>query len=757
VDSYSIGLSGLSAAQKCLEVAGNNIANAATEGYHKQRVLLNPAYSSQVGSLVLGGGVEVADITRLIDTLLEEEILRQNSILEQASQELSTLRTVESAFGEFSGGNSLSAAMDEFFNALQDLSAHPGEIIWQKQVVSTAEALAGQFRTMRDFLGKLENQITLEVKNTVEQINTLASQIGDLNNRIQTMEIGGGKANNLRDQRDQYITELSKLIDIQTVSREYGVVDVFAGGLPLVIDTTVIGLETGLDGNGDLGVAIAGRDNYSPNVEGGRLGGLLSLKNELVGDIREDIDNLAGAMIQKVNQYHVQGVGSEGSFTELTGWRMMSENLADFEPPVNDGSIYIRLIYTDPDTGEQTITRSPRIDVDASTDTLATIAEKINAIDGLSASVVSSKLHIQADTDYKFDFLPAVLPEPEPTDSNLTGTTPPDISISGIYTGTINKTFIYRVIGSGDVGNGTLQLEVRNGFEPTNSNLTGTTPPDISISGIYTGIINQTFTCRVIGSGDVGNGTLQLEVRNGDDEVVTTLNIGSGYAAGDNLDIGDGVKVSLGTGDLNDGDSFEIDVDDEVVTTLNIGSGYAAGDNLNMSDGIKVSLGTGDLNDGDSFEIDVFADTDTSEVLSAAGINPFFSGNSASNMAVCSDITSTPGRIATALGANMTDNTNILRMAGLRDEDISSLEDMTAGEFYHQLVTNVGQNISIKQMRQDNSEVIVQNLTNQRDELSGIDINEEAARLLAIEQMFQAMAKFMTAVQSSILAIMDIM
>ena len=711
MDSYSIGLSGLSAAQKCLEVAGNNIANAATEGYHKQRVLLNPAYSSQVGSLVLGGGVEVADITRLIDTLLEEEILRQNSILEQASQELSTLRTVESAFGEFSGGNSLSAAMDEFFNALQDLSAHPGEIIWQKQVVSTAEALAGQFRTMRDFLGKLENQITLEVKNTVEQINTLASQIGDLNNRIQTMEIGGGKANNLRDQRDQYITELSKLIDIQTVSREYGVVDVFAGGLPLVIDTTVIGLETGLDGNGDLGVAIAGRDNYSPNVEGGRLGGLLSLKNELVGDIREDIDNLAGAMIQKVNQYHVQGVGSEGSFTELTGWRMMSENLADFEPPVNDGSIYIRLIYTDPDTGEQTITRSPRIDVDASTDTLATIAEKINAIDGLSASVVSSKLHIQADTDYKFDFLPAVLPEPEPTDSNLTGTTPPDISISGIYTGTINKTFIYRVIGSGDVGNGTLQLEVRNGFEPTNSNLTGTTPPDISISGIYTGIINQTFTCRVIGSGDVGNGTLQLEVRNGDDEVVTTLNIGSGYAAGDNLNIGDGIKVSLGTGDLNDGDSFEIDV---------------------------------------------FADTDTSEVLSAAGINTFFSGNRASNMAVCSDITSTPGRVATALGADMTDNANVLRMAGLRDEAIGSLGDMTAGEFYRQLVTNVGQEISVKQMRQDNSEVIVQNLTNQQSELSGVDINDEAARMLVIQQMFQAMAKYMTTVQSSMLSIMDI-
>lgn len=657
MDSFSIGLSGLSTAQKCLDVIGNNIANAATEGYHKQRVILNPAYSSQIGSLVIGGGVEVADISRLIDTLLEQEILRQNSTLEQASQELSTLRTVESSLGEFSGGNSLNTTMDNFFNALQDLSVHPGEAVWQSQVVSAAEALAGQFRTMGEFLTGLESQITLEAENTVKQINTLTAQIGDLNNKIQTMEIGGGKANNLRDQRDQYITELSKLTDVQTVSREYGVVDVTGGGLPLVIGTTVIELETGLNEDGDLGVAIAGRYNYSPNIEGGKLGGLLSLKNELVGKIREDIDNLAGTVIQKVNQYHVQGVGSEGSFTELTGWSLTSENLADFEPPVNDGSIYIRLIYTDPVTGEQTITRPPGIDVNASTDTLTTIAEKIDAIDGLSASVVSSKLHIQADTNYKFDFMPAVLPE------------------------------------------------------PTVRNLTCLSQPNIAVSGVYTGTENQTLTCTVAGSGAVGNGTLQLEVRNGANELITTLNIGSGYAAGDNLNIGDGIKVSLSTGDLNNGDNFGIDV---------------------------------------------FGDTDTSEVLSAVGINTFFSGSLASNMEVCSDITSTPGRIATTLGADMTDNANVLRMAGLRDESLVGLGNMTASEFYHQLVTNVGQDISIKQMRQDNSNVIVQNLTNQRDELSGVDVNDEAAKMLVIQQMFQAMAKFMTTVQSSLVTIMGI-
>ena len=70
--NFSIGISGLSAAQAALDVIGNNIANAATEGYHRQRIELTPAYSSQTGSVLLGGGVDVAGVTRLVDNLLEQ-------------------------------------------------------------------------------------------------------------------------------------------------------------------------------------------------------------------------------------------------------------------------------------------------------------------------------------------------------------------------------------------------------------------------------------------------------------------------------------------------------------------------------------------------------------------------------------------------------------------------------------------------------------------------------------------------------------
>ena len=143
-------------------------------------------------------------------------------------------------------------------------------------------------------------------------------------------------------------------------------------------------------------------------------------------------------------------------------------------------------------------------------------------------------------------------------------------------------------------------------------------------------------------------------------------------------------------------------------------------------------------------------------MLAAVGINTFFSGSGALNIAVCSDIAATPGRVATALGAEMTDNTNALRLAGVRDEAVSSLNAMTPGEFYHRLVTDIGQQLSIKKMRQDNVEVIVQSLANQQGNISGVNINDEAAQLLIFEQMFQAMAKYIATVRSTISSIMEI-
>ena len=380
MDSFDIGISGLDAAQKAFEVIGNNISNAATDGYHRQRLNLVPAYESQVGSIHVGGGVNVAEVSRIVDLLLENEILRQQSSLGQISQEVGMLRTVETAFGELSAGSSLNQAIDNFFNSLQDLSAHPSEVVWQSQVVTAAETMASQFRSLEEFLSNLDTQIVLEAEHTIKEINNLVNAIAELNNNIERQVIAGGQANNLRDKRDQSISELSQLISVQTQAREYGVVDVSIAGIPVLTGTSSIELEVGLKENIGLGITVAGEFNYYTDIQGGRLGGLLSLKNDVVSDIGNDLNVLAGAIIKQVNQYHVQGAGSEGSFTELTGWPMVSEDLVDFDPPVSDGNIYMRVI----DNGSGAITRTA-VPVDVSTDSLSLLATTITAITGLTA------------------------------------------------------------------------------------------------------------------------------------------------------------------------------------------------------------------------------------------------------------------------------------------------------------------------------------------------------------------------------------
>ena len=387
----------------------------------------------------------------------------------------------------------------------------------------------------------------------------------------------------------------------------------------------------------------------------------MSLRNELVSDIHDDLDDLATAMIQQINQYHVQGVGSTGSFTELTGWPVTSEVLGNFAPPITSGSVFIRVTDTTV-PGTTTITRH-EIDIAnhlPADPTLSDFADEITTRTDLTASVISSKLHIQADANYKFDFLPVVLPEP--TNSDFTdATSPPTISVSGIYTGTANDIFRFTVSGAGSVGNGTLQLVVKD-------------------------------------DGGIGS-------------VISTLNIGDGYAAGDPLDIGNGIKVSLGTGD------FAVN---------------------------------------NYFDVKAFADTDTAGVLAAVGINTFFSGSSASDIAVCSDIAATPGRVASALGADMTDNANALRMEGLRDQRQTGLNSMTPGEFYRQMVTDIGQQLFVRHTRKDNIESMVHNLGNQQSEISGVNINDEAARMLVFEQMFKGMSKYLSTVQSLLLSLMEI-
>jgi flagellar hook-associated protein 1 len=651
MSGLDIGLTGIYAARKGLEVVGNNIANSATEGYHRERINYTPGHTSFQDGFAWGTGVEVANVVRLVDDLLEQELLLQQSTGTQTEQELSTLKTIETTFGELTTGNSLSTTIDNFFTSVRDLSAHPDEVIWQRQLISAAEAMAFQFRTIGESLTTLKTRVVTEAETVITQINELSAKIAASNDEIQRVEVTGGVANNLRDQRDQRIADLSKLIGVTTYTKPFGVVDVIAGGVPVVLGKITTELELGNPTSSTIGIGTSGASSYSTNVSGGKLGALINLKNNLIQDIHTDLDTLAKTMVNLVNTYHVQGVGSDGSFSSKIGVLVPEHTaLSDLDPPVTDGTVYVRVTHT----GTGAVTRSA-VTIDAD-DTLTAAATALNAVTGITSVTTNdgNKLQIEATTGYTFDFIPAPLPSPD-TSSFASGSA-----------------------------------------------------PTVAVSGLYTESSNDILTCTI---GVSGGGT---------------QTIGNGAIT---------IAISDGT---------------TIIATLNVGSGYVAGQGINVGNGITLALSAGTLTDGDSFTVQALANSDTAGLLSTAGLNTFLFGATSQSMAVRADILEYPGALATALGSELADNNNALRIAALQDATQSDLNNLSVTEFYHSLVTEVGQDITTKTLHHENTESVLLNLNNRRNDISGVDINDEAAQMLIYEQMFQAMARYINTISKTL-------
>jgi len=656
MSGYDIGISGFHAAQQALNIVGNNIANAATEGYHRQSVDFRPNADTYTNGLMLGQGVSVEGVIRLVDTFLESELINQESSMAQITRELESLRTIESALGELSM-EGLSVALDNFFGAIQELAAHPTEPNYQNPVISTAESLCIQLRNMGSVVSDMQDAIYTEARSVVTQVNVITDQIAQLNSTIRSRLIVGDDANNILDQRDQLVTDLSQLIGITTYNREYGVVDIVAGDTPLVIGSDDFAIQAALVASGssyEIGISPEDVSVYNTSITGGKIGALVNLRGTIVDGISTKLDTLARGIANQVNRIHVQGVGTAGSFTSQTGGAMTASAASDFVPSVSDGNIYLRL--TAPDG---TVTRNT-IAVDTATDTLATMAAKFNVVTGLTSSVTDGKLDITADANYTFDFLPGVLASPVNGTSTMTGSV-----------------------------------------------------PTINISGDYSGSSTKTYTCTVSGTGTVGAGTLTV-----------TVNDGSGDVA-----------------------------------TLDLGTGYVPGSTITVVDGIEISIGPGDLNNGQLFQISAVSNSDPTGFLAATGINCFFTGATASSIAVSDYVGNASNgvsNIAVRNSVSLDDNRGALAMAALGDTEITDLGSMTMKEYYRDIVIDVANQISNTELRGDNAYGMWQGLSKQRSEVSGVDMNDEAAKMLMFEKMFQGMAKYINAISTAIDTLMSI-
>ena len=316
---FDIGKLGLLANQLALQVTGQNIANVNTPGYSRQDAILEATTPINAEPGQLGTGVEVTEIRRIFDQFIEAQVTLGASTLGRLEIEQRSLGRVESLFNELQGGG-INRSITDFFAAFQDLSTNPQNHPERVVLLESARTLAQHFVTTDTQLDQIRTDLNNEIKETLKEINSIASQIAELNSQISLVENSEQNANDLRDQRGLLVNQLSNKIDIQIFENSQGQVTVMvAGGKPLVETVNSYSLQgiPNADNKGFVDVSFLSGSGSATiinnSLTGGEIKGMLTLRDTTIPGFIDQLDRLAGAIINEVNQQHRVGFGLDGS------------------------------------------------------------------------------------------------------------------------------------------------------------------------------------------------------------------------------------------------------------------------------------------------------------------------------------------------------------------------------------------------------------------------------------------------------------
>ena len=314
---------GLLAQQLAIEVTGQNVANVETEGYSRQDVSFEantPRGHIKYGGLhQLGTGVRIASIERAHDQFLFTQIMDEGDLTGSTEVKKEIFEQLEVLFNEGSG-RSLNDALSLFFSSVHDLATNARGLPERVDLISKAEHLASTFNQTGNQLFTIQRNIDATIETEVAKINTLTTQIGKLNESIHANEpTSQYKANDLRDNRDRLVKELSKKIDIQLVQESDNQISLtLKDGTALVLKDQVFDLSTSINANNESFNDVyidsgSTTKNITSTIKGGELRGYLDMRDTKVESVLDKMNILSGSFIQEFNSIHREGFGIDGS------------------------------------------------------------------------------------------------------------------------------------------------------------------------------------------------------------------------------------------------------------------------------------------------------------------------------------------------------------------------------------------------------------------------------------------------------------
>ncbi|MCA8975834.1 MAG: flagellar hook-associated protein FlgK [Planctomycetes bacterium] len=769
---FGSGLRALAAARLGMQTAGNNIANANTVGYSRQRLELSASLPYQTGSgFQIGSGVEIGGIFGVVDEGLQRRIQLQMGLVGSAEVDHLRFNEIEGILSEPDGG--LSETFQNLFGAIGSLQTDPADRALRGGVLQAGSALSQGFRLMSSRFEELAGSTFDEVRGLVRKVNEHAASIAELNRQIVSLESNGSVANDLRDTRTQHIQEISELLDTRALERSTGSIDLLVGGHLIVAGSEASELAVAKTAAG-LTKVTAGRTNTPATIREGRIAALLRQEQAGMPEIAGRIDQLARNTIIEFNRLHSTGMPRSGPFTTLTsaygssdangngtpGDELLSQAGFDFE--IVDGSVYIGVTNLATNAMERT-----RIDIAANATTLQDIATELSAIDHLNASIdPTGRLRLSADSGYGFDFSTRLDPNPDGP-GTFGGTRPSIGSPSGGPFDLSGQTFpVTFTVTTGTAASPTVTTITLQGSDfaassaATTDELVAAINDDLGVRGKAMNVGG-----RLVIQSSQGGRTQQLTLANGSGTVLGDLGLSLASAVGRDTEVSVDIEgtytgadndkyvfAPAGDGQIGVTDGLKINVYNQngaLVTELNVGAGYEPGQQLELGSGITVMFGSGTVSqtDGQVFATDVLADSDTSDLLVALGMNAFFLGSGASDIEVDPALLGTPDRLAAGIGRANGDAGNLARLMGLRQRNVADLESNTIEDFYADLVGDVGFETAGAAETLQAQQQLLGYLDAERQSVSGVNIDEEMVSMMQYQQSYEAAARFIAVAQ----------
>jgi flagellar hook-associated protein 1 len=323
--SLSTALSALQSERKALEVTGQNIANANSVGYTRQRANLRAVGGSVIPAMYsksdgIGNGVTVSDIQRLQDSFLEQRANSETGTLSSLAGSQQTLTDIENSFGE-PGSAGIQTLLANYFNAWHDVANNTPDTGARAALIGLGQSVAGALNQAATSMSSQWTSSKETLSSTLDQVNTTAANIASLNKAIVAASAAGNQPNDLKDQRDNLIRSLSASVGATSRVNANGSTDVLIGGSSLVSGSAARTLvvsptsATALDQvTGATRVSVQWGDTGSPVAIGsGTASALLTALNTTIPSYNSQLDAVAATLVSSVNDQQAAGYDLHGA------------------------------------------------------------------------------------------------------------------------------------------------------------------------------------------------------------------------------------------------------------------------------------------------------------------------------------------------------------------------------------------------------------------------------------------------------------